>query len=97
VILADEPVASLDPERGAAVLDLLSRVCRESGKTLLVSLHQVELARSRFARIIGLRAGRVVFDGPPARLSPDVIARPVPVGRAAVGDARIAPPPRRLR
>lgn len=62
-ILADEPVASLDPVTGRQILDLLAQVCRESGITLLVNLHQVELARQFAHRIVGLNRGRVVFDG----------------------------------
>jgi phosphonate transport system ATP-binding protein len=73
-ILADEPVASLDPERSRAVLDLLRDLCREMNKTLLVSLHQVEWARSHFERVIGLREGHIIFDGPAAELSPATIA-----------------------
>lgn len=74
VILADEPVSSLDPERARDVLHLLAALCRQSGKTLVVSLHQVDLARRHFERVIGLRAGRIVFDGPPAELSPALLA-----------------------
>ena len=63
-LLADEPVSSLDPARARDVLRLLTGICREDGLTLLVSLHQFELAREFFPRLIGLRAGRVVFDKP---------------------------------
>jgi phosphonate transport system ATP-binding protein len=62
-ILADEPVASLDPTSAARVLDLIQRICREDDITAIVSLHQVELARRFADRIIGLSGGRVVFDG----------------------------------
>ena len=62
LILADEPVSSLDPARAAEVLDLLSDVV--IGRTLLVSLHDFDLARSRCDRIVGIRAGRVAFDLP---------------------------------
>jgi phosphonate transport system ATP-binding protein len=61
-LLADEPVSSLDPARARAVLALLTELCREDGLTLLASLHQFDLAREFFPRLIGLRAGRVVFD-----------------------------------
>ncbi|HEX2571635.1 MAG TPA: ATP-binding cassette domain-containing protein, partial [Polyangia bacterium] len=63
-ILADEPIASLDPERGREILDLLRDTSRQSGKTLVTSLHSVEFARSHFQRVVALRAGRVYFDGP---------------------------------
>ena len=66
VILADEPVASLDPESARHVLATLRSVAREQGIAVLCSLHQVELAREFADRLIGLKAGRVVFDGAPA-------------------------------
>ena len=62
ILLADEPVASVDPVRGAALLELLTTVCREAGLTLVVSLHNPDLARRFFPRLVGLRHGRVVFD-----------------------------------
>ncbi|GAB4276509.1 MAG: phosphonate ABC transporter ATP-binding protein [Pararhodobacter sp.] len=67
VILADEPVASLDPAISREVLGLLREAAREQGATVLCSLHQTDLAREYADRIIGMRNGRVVFDGPPAR------------------------------
>jgi phosphonate transport system ATP-binding protein len=67
-LLADEPVSSLDPARARAVLALLTRLSAEDGLTLVVSLHQLELAREFFPRLIGLRGGRVVFDRPPAEV-----------------------------
>lgn len=62
LLLADEPVASLDPESSAQVMRLLARVAQERELTVLCSLHQVDLALSWAHRIIGLRAGRVVMD-----------------------------------
>jgi phosphonate transport system ATP-binding protein len=62
ILLADEPVASVDPVRGAALLELLTTVCREEGLTLVVSLHNPDLARRFFPRLVGLRHGRLVFD-----------------------------------
>ena len=68
MILADEPVASLDPATSEKVLGLLQTVCREDGIAAVISLHQLDYA-SRFAdRIIGLANSQVVFDGPPAKL-----------------------------
>lgn len=61
-LLADEPVSSLDPARARAMLELLTRLSAEDGLTLVVSLHQLELAREFFPRLIGLRSGQVVFD-----------------------------------
>ncbi|MBW4652098.1 MAG: ATP-binding cassette domain-containing protein [Kaiparowitsia implicata GSE-PSE-MK54-09C] len=69
VILADEPVSSLDPERSRDVMALLRELVVEDGKTLVVSLHTVELARQFCDRIIGLRQGRIVFDAPTAAIS----------------------------
>jgi len=72
-ILADEPIASLDPARGRDIIRLLHEISRESGVTLLVSLHDVEASLDRFERVIGLRLGRIAFDGPPARIRSDQI------------------------
>ena len=69
IILADEPVASLDPKLSRVVLDILKRVCREDGITALVSLHTLELTREYADRVVGLKAGEIVFDGPTSRLS----------------------------
>jgi len=60
--LLDEPLAALDPVHGEQVLGLLCSEARRRGVTLVVSLHQAELARRHFPRILGLRAGRVAFD-----------------------------------
>ncbi|MCI0536101.1 MAG: phosphonate ABC transporter ATP-binding protein [Verrucomicrobiales bacterium] len=70
LILADEPVSSLDPVWADDVLALLVEVQQHHQATLVMSLHQPELARRFATRIIGLRQGRVVFDGNPARLTP---------------------------
>ena len=67
-LLADEPVSSVDPARARATVALLSEISREQGLTLCVSLHNLELAREFFPRLIGLRAGRVVFDAPSSQL-----------------------------
>jgi phosphonate transport system ATP-binding protein len=70
VLLADEPVASLDPATAERLLTLLHGICRSDGLTLIVSLHQVEFARQFADRIIGLQNGAVAFDGTPAELTP---------------------------
>ncbi|HHP7232951.1 MAG TPA: phosphonate ABC transporter ATP-binding protein [Xenococcaceae cyanobacterium] len=67
-ILADEPVASLDPASSHKVLSFLRQICREDGLGLLVSLHQVELAMEYADRIIGMAQGKIVFDGNPQQL-----------------------------
>ncbi|NLY36654.1 MAG: phosphonate ABC transporter ATP-binding protein [Tissierellia bacterium] len=64
LLLADEPVASLDPLTTIQVMDDLKRINRELGITTLVNLHHVDLALKYSSRIIGLREGRLVFDGP---------------------------------
>lgn len=64
LVLADEPISSLDPQRARVVMDLLAGVVAEGDRTLLVSLHDFDIARSMCDRVIGLRQGRVVFDLP---------------------------------
>lgn len=68
MILADEPVASLDPATSEKVLGLLRDICREDGITAVISLHQLEYAQRFADRIIGLANARIVFDAPPAQL-----------------------------
>jgi phosphonate transport system ATP-binding protein len=64
VILADEPIASLDPNLSHEVMALLCQLCTDSNRTLVVSLHDVALARQYCDRMIGLQNGRIVFDQP---------------------------------
>ncbi len=71
LLLADEPVASLDPESSAQVLELLLRVAMEEKMTVIVTLHQVELALGWAHRIVGLRDGQVVLDRDARGLSQD--------------------------
>lgn len=75
IVLADEPVASLDPATAEKVLADLHRICREDGITAVVSLHQVEFARRFADRIVGLCKGRVVFDGPPRELDAAAVSK----------------------
>ena len=75
IVLADEPVASLDPDTAISVLGLLREICRQDGITAVVSLHQVELARRFADRIVGLSGGRVVVDESPGRLDAAQIAQ----------------------
>lgn len=63
VLLADEPVASLDPNTSREILGLLRRACEREGCTVICSLHQVDLTREFADRIVGVNAGQVVFDG----------------------------------
>ena len=69
IILADEPIASLDPESARNVMEILSRINKEHGITVFVSLHQVQFARRFCPRTIALRLGEVVYDGPSADLT----------------------------
>jgi phosphonate transport system ATP-binding protein len=69
VMLADEPIASLDPLNAKLVMDALRRINREDGITVLANLHTLDTARSYCDRIIGLMGGRLVFDGTPAELT----------------------------
>src|SRR5947207_14374546 len=72
--LADEPIASLDPRNTRIVMDALLRINKHFGITVLCNLHSLDLARSYCDRLIGMSAGRVVFDDAPAVLT-DHIAR----------------------
>lgn len=74
IILADEPVASLDPLTTKQVMDDLKKINQELGITTIVNLHFIDLARQYATRIIGLRAGEVVFDGPVAEATDEVFA-----------------------
>lgn len=74
VIIADEPIASLDPKSARRVMDILAELNRQDGITVLVSLHQVEYALSYCRRTIALREGRVVYDGPSSALTPDFLS-----------------------
>ncbi|MDO5654252.1 MAG: phosphonate ABC transporter ATP-binding protein [Brachymonas sp.] len=73
VVLADEPIASLDPESSRKVMEILSRINREDGCTVLVSLHQVDMAMRYCPRTVALRQGEVVYDGPSKALTPAVL------------------------
>jgi phosphonate transport system ATP-binding protein len=73
IILADEPVSSLDPKLSRVVLDILKRVCKEDGITALVSLHTLELTREYADRVIGLKGGEVFFDGRPQELTEAIV------------------------
>ncbi len=68
-LLADEPVASVDPARARSVIRLLTDLAADRGLTLVVSLHDLELARAFLPRVIGLRDGRILFDRPADRVS----------------------------
>lgn len=102
VILADEPIASLDPASAETVMETLSRINREDGVTVVVSLHQIDHAFRHCRRIVALKAGELVYDGPVAGIDRATLAAlydsdtlpnadmPVPAPVAAVH--RDAPP-----
>ncbi|MEL7348847.1 MAG: ATP-binding cassette domain-containing protein, partial [Pseudomonadota bacterium] len=69
LILADEPIASLDPASAKRVMEILAEINRTEGATIVVSLHQVEYARRYCQRTIAMRDGRIVFDGPSKQLT----------------------------
>ncbi len=72
VVLADEPIASLDPASADGVMDLLSKIRAERGIAVVANLHQPEVARRYASRVVGMRAGRVVFEGPPGEIDAGV-------------------------
>ncbi|HIK41846.1 ATP-binding cassette domain-containing protein [Thermoleptolyngbya sichuanensis A183] len=72
-ILADEPIASLDPARAHDLMALLCRLTEQSGKTLVISLHDIEYAFQYCTRLVGLRQGQIQFDAPPAQVTDAMI------------------------
>ncbi len=72
IILADEPIASLDPRNAQVVMDSLKAINEEHGITVVTNLHTLDTARAYCERIIGMAAGRVVFDGTPDELTESV-------------------------
>ena len=72
IILADEPIASLDPMNAQVVMDTLRRIHEEDGRTVIANLHTLDTARRYCDRVIGMRAGRIVFDGLPGQLTTDM-------------------------
>jgi phosphonate transport system ATP-binding protein len=73
LVLADEPIASLDPESSRKVMEILATINRIDGCTVLVSLHQVNVAMKYCPRTVALHKGRVVYDGPSAALTPALL------------------------
>jgi phosphonate transport system ATP-binding protein len=73
IILADEPIASLDPESSRRVMDMLRKLNSERQLTVLVSLHQVDIAMQYCPRTVALRRGKIVYDGPSASLTPALL------------------------
>jgi phosphonate transport system ATP-binding protein len=75
VLLADEPIASLDPEASRRVMELLAQVNRQDGITVLVALHQVEFAIKYCPRAVALKNGEIIYDGPSGSLTPFFLRR----------------------
>ena len=73
IVLADEPIASLDPESSRRVMELLQSLNEDHGLTVVVSLHQIDIAMKYCARTVALRNGCVVYDGPSAHLTPALL------------------------
>ena len=87
ILLADEPIASLDLRNATIVMDSLRRINQEDGITVIANLHLLQTARDYCDRIIGMRKGSMVFDGPPAKLT-EAIAREI-YGGGAPGDEEV--------
>lgn len=71
ILLVDEPTSSLDPETSRAVMDLLTDIAKEDDIPVLINIHEVNLAEEFAERIVGLRDGEIVFEGPPRQLTED--------------------------
>lgn len=73
LILCDEPIASLDPSSAKVIMDHLKSICRDLGITVIVNLHQVDVALKYSDRVMGIKAGELVYDGKPEKLSKKLI------------------------
>lgn len=73
IILCDEPIASLDPSSSRVIMEHLRKICSEKGITVIVNLHQVDVAKNYSDRIIGLNSGEIVFNGHPSEINKEVI------------------------
>ncbi len=73
IILADEPVASLDPIMASSVMEDFTKINKETNITVIINIHHVDLALKYADRIIGIRAGEIVFDGPSANITDDIL------------------------
>lgn len=84
IILADEPIASLDPNSSRVVMDYLQKACQEEGFTTIVNLHQVDFAKEYADRIVGIKDGKIYFDGPAKELNEDIIRSIYAKGKEAM-------------
>ena len=86
IILADEPVASLDPKIARQVLQYLKDISQQLGLSVICNLHQIDFAREYAERIVGLAQGKLIFDGPPTALTDDILNRIYGLKSGAVVD-----------
>lgn len=93
ILLADEPVASLDPINSETVMQSIADINRTRGITVLVNLHSIDIARRYCHRVIGMRKGCVVFDGPVSELTDEAIAAIYGTPAAAPHAAPVEAPP----
>jgi phosphonate transport system ATP-binding protein len=84
IILADEPVASLDPKTSRTVLNYLKQASSDLGIAVICNLHQVDYAKEFAQRIVGVSAGRIVYDGPPEGLTDEILQIIYPDGDISV-------------
>ena len=75
LLLIDEPTASLDPKTSRQIMRLICELCAERGLAAIINIHDVALAQMFVERVIGLELGRVVFDGGPKELTPEVLTQ----------------------
>jgi phosphonate transport system ATP-binding protein len=89
LVLADEPIASLDPRNTRLVMDGLRRINREYGITVICNLHALDVARAYCDRLVGMASGRVAFDGDPEELTQSAARElyGLEAGEASFGDA----------
>jgi phosphonate transport system ATP-binding protein len=73
LLLVDEPTASLDPKTSRQIMRLICELCQERGLAAIINIHDVNLAQMFVERIVGLRKGEIVYDGPPDGLTPEVL------------------------
>ncbi len=75
LLLVDEPTASLDPKTSREIMRLIVEMCRERELAAIINIHDVSLAKMFVQRVVGLESGRIIFDGKPEELTPDVLTQ----------------------
>ncbi|OGT72327.1 MAG: phosphonate ABC transporter ATP-binding protein [Gammaproteobacteria bacterium RIFCSPLOWO2_02_FULL_57_10] len=73
LLLVDEPTASLDPKTSRQIMRLICELCTEQNLATIINIHDVALAQQFVHRVVGLRAGAIVYDGPPEGLTPEIL------------------------